>query len=66
MAQQQLPEIFAFMIIRHVRLSLWAPYVPSVIPQDQVDTSEADSEESFPMEIVFDGFVCTRTRLDIG
>ena len=48
MAEQQLPEIFAFITICHVRLSFWAPYVPSVIPRDQEDTRETVSEEMFP------------------
>ena len=46
MAALQLPGILTFVTARHVRLSLWVPEVPSVLPHDPEDMNEEISDRT--------------------
>ena len=46
MVELQLLEILTFVTTRHVRLSLWVPEVPSVLPYDPEDMSEETSDRT--------------------
>ena len=46
MVELQLSEILTFVTTRHVRLSLWVPEVPSVLPYDLEDMNEETSDRT--------------------
>ena len=62
MVELQLLEILTFVTTRHVRLSLWVPEVPSVLPYDPEDMNEETSDRT-DTESYRDRLLCVECHL---